>query len=57
MNWLSDLIERIKWKIEDAVWTIKDKIELQKELKCIDKEWDNIEEVEVKPKRKKKKKK
>jgi len=56
MNWLSNIIDRIKWKIEDVVWAIQDKFQLEKELKAIDKSWD-VEEVEVKPKRKKKKKK
>jgi len=68
MNWLLNIFDSIKWKIEDAVWAIKDKIELNKELKNIDKEWDAeldqaegisgawVEE-EVKPKKKKAKKK
>ena len=60
MNWLINIFDRIKWKIEDAVWAIQDKIALHKELKCIDAEWDKeelIEEIEVKPKKKKAKKK
>jgi len=51
MNWLSEIIERIKWKIEDAIWAIQDKIEFYKETKAIEKEL--TEEVEVKPKKKK----
>lgn len=60
MNWLWNIIDPIKWKIEDAIWFIKDKIELHKELKDIDGEWDKIEdveEIEVKSKKKKAKKK
>lgn len=60
MNWLLNIFDNIKWKIEDAVWAIQDKIKLSKELKAIDTEWDNldeVEEIEVKPKKKKSKKK
>ena len=60
MNWLWNIIDPIKWKIEDFIWAIKDKIELHKELKNIDSEWDKIEdveEIEIKPKKKKAKKK
>jgi len=60
MNWLINIFDSIKWKIEDAVWAIQDKIKLAKELKAIDAEWDStqdVEEVEVKPKKKKAKKK
>jgi hypothetical protein len=60
MNWLLNIFDSIKWKIEDAVWAIQDKITLHKELKAIDAEWDKeelIEEIEVKPKKKKAKKK
>ena len=56
MNWLTDIFYSIKWKIEDAVWAIQDKITLAKELKNIEKEWDDVEELEVKPKKKIKKK-
>lgn len=56
MNWLRDIVDEIKWKAQDFIWAIQDKITLAKELKAIDKEWDNTEEVEVKPKKKKKKK-
>ena len=57
MNWLINIFDSIKWKIEDAIWAIKDKIELSKELKNIDEGWDKVEEIEVKPKKKKAKKK
>ncbi len=60
MNWLLNIFDSIKWKIEDAVWAIQDKITLAKELKQIDAEWDKeeqVEEIEVKPKKKKAKKK
>ena len=56
MNWLWNIIDPIKWKIEDFIWVVKDKIQLNKELKDIDAQWD-VEEVEVKPKKKKAKKK
>ena len=54
MNWLLNIFDSIKWKIEDAIWAIQDKIKLSKELKAIDTEWDNldeVEEIEVKPKK------
>lgn len=54
MNWLWDITDSIKWKIQDFIWSIQDKIALHKELKNIDKSWD-VEEVEVKPKKKNKK--
>lgn len=60
MNWLLNIFDSVKWKIEDAVWAIQDKIKLSKELKKIDVEWDNgeeVEEIELKPKKKKAKKK
>lgn len=60
MNWLLNIFDSIKWKIEDVVWAIQDKIALHKELKNIDTEWDKeefVEEIEVKPKKKKAKKK
>ena len=56
MNWLLNIFDSIKWKIADVVWAIQDKRTLAKELKAIDKEWDNTEEIEVKPKKKTKKK-
>ena len=60
MNWLLDIFNSVKWKIEDAVWAVQDRIILWKEMKSIDKKWDEIEEVEeieAKPKKKKAKKK
>lgn len=60
MNWILNIFNSIKWKIEDAIWAIQDKIKLSKELQAIDSEWDSrqdVEEVEVKPKKKKAKKK
>ncbi|NBW23581.1 MAG: hypothetical protein EBR82_88125 [Caulobacteraceae bacterium] len=60
MSWLLNIFDSIKWKIEDAIWAIQDKITLAKELKQIDAEWDvteEVEEIEVKPKKKKAKKK
>jgi len=57
MNWLTNIVEEIKWKVQDFVWAIQDKIQLNKELKNIDESWDKVEEIEVKPKKKKTKKK
>lgn len=57
MNWLTNIAEEIKWKVQDFVWAIQDKIQLNKELKNIDESWDKVEEIEVKPKKKKTKKK
>jgi len=59
MNWLINIFDNIKWKIEDLIWAVKDKIELNKELKNIDAQWDveEAEEIEIKPKKKKAKKK
>ena len=57
MNWLINIFDSIKWKIEDAIWAIQDRIKLNKELKSIDKKWENIKEIEIKPKKKKSKKK
>jgi len=63
MNWLVDIFNRIKWKIEDGIWAIQDKITLARELKSIDKEWEAegtagaYEEIEAKSKKKKTKKK
>lgn len=56
MNWLINILEEIKWKAQDFVWAIQDKIALAKELKTIDSQWDNVEEIEAKPKKKAKKK-
>jgi hypothetical protein len=55
MNWLNNIIDEIKWKAQDFIWAIQDKIEFYKETKAIEKEL--FEEVEVKPKKKKAKKK
>lgn len=60
MNWLLNIFDSIKWKIEDAVWAIQNKIQLEKQIKDIDDSWykiEDVEEVEVKPKKKKAKKK
>jgi len=57
MNWLINIVEEIKWKVQDFVWAIQDKIQLNKELKNIDESWDRVEEIELKPKKKKAKKK
>jgi hypothetical protein len=66
MNWLLNIFDSIKWKIEDAVWTIQDRYTLWKELRAVDKELalDQAEgiagawqEEEIKPKKKKAKKK
>ena len=51
MNWLNNIVEEIKWKVQDFVWAIQDKVEmwkLDKEIKDIE-----VEEIEVKPKKKK----
>ena len=53
MNWLRNIFDSVRWKIEDAVWAVQDKYTLWKELKAVDKEW---EEIEAKPKKKTKKK-
>jgi len=52
MNWLSEIYWTIKWKVEDAVYAIKDKLNNDSyEDYILD------EEVVVKPKNKKAKKK
>jgi len=56
MNWLYNIIDEVKWKIQDFVWAIQDKIQFNKELKNIDQSWDEVEEIEVKHKKKSKKK-
>lgn len=53
MNWLTNIVEDIKWKIQDFVWTIQDKIRLNKEFKNLDDCLDKVEEIEAKPKKKK----
>lgn len=66
MNWLLNIFDSIKWRIEDAVWIIKDKVEMwkldreiEKEEYAIDTNTENfeVEEIEIKPKKKKAKKK
>ena len=55
MNWLLNIIDEIKWKAQDVLWAVQDKVEmwkLNKEIKDIE-----VEEIEVKPKKKKAKKK
>jgi len=59
MNWLTHIVEEIKWKATEIVWAIQDKIELWKANKS-DEPFvgeSYIEEIEVKPKKKKTKKK
>lgn len=56
LNLLLDKVDEIRWKLEDFVWAVKDKIQLNKELKDIDSQWE-VEEIEIKPKKKKFKKK
>lgn len=58
MNWLNNILEEIKWKAQDLVWGIQDKIELWKINKS-DEPFvgEIVEEIEVKPKKKKAKKK
>lgn len=57
MNWLLNILDEIKWKAQDLVWAVQDKYTLWKELKAVDKELAEVEEIEVKPKKKKAKKK
>lgn len=64
MNWLVNIFDSIKWKIEDALWNIKDKVEMWKlDREIAKEEYVNdaedfaVEEIEVKPKKKKAKKK
>lgn len=64
MNWIINILEEIKWKAQDFVWAIQDKITLAKELKNVERELDQAEgiagawqEEEIKPKKKKAKKK
>lgn len=56
MNWLLNIIDEIKWKAQDLVWAVQDKIEIWKLNKCDNIECE-VEEIEVKPKKKKAKKK
>jgi len=55
MNFLSEIYWTIKWKIEDALYAIKDKFNNDKYEPFVGEEY--IEEVEEKPKKKKTKKK
>ena len=56
MNFLSEIYWTIKWKIEDALYAIKDKFNNDKyDAPFVGEEY--VEEVEVKPKKKKAKKK
>jgi hypothetical protein len=55
MNWLSEIYWTIKWKVEDAVYAIKDKLNNEKYEPFVGEEY--IEEVETKSKKKKAKKK
>ena len=54
MNWLSNILEEIRWKAQDFVWAIQDKVEMWKLDREISKV--EVEEIEVKPKKKSKKK-
>ncbi len=56
MNFITDLYFSIKWKIEDALFAIKDKFNNnQYDDSFVAEEY--VEEIEVKPKKKKAKKK
>lgn len=56
MNFITDLYFTIKWKIEDALFAIKDKFNNnQYDDSFVAEEY--VEEIEVKPKKKKAKKK
>jgi hypothetical protein len=55
MNFLTDLYFTIKWKIEDALFAIKDKFNNEQYAPFVGEEY--VEETEVKPKKKKAKKK
>ena len=54
MNWLNNIIDEIRWKATEIAWAIQDKIELWKINKS-----DELftEETEIKPRKKKVKKK
>jgi hypothetical protein len=57
MNFLSEIYWTIKWKIEDALYAIKDKLNANSyEVEPFVGE-QYVEEIEVKPKKKKVKKK
>ena len=58
MNWLLNILDEIKWKAQDVVWSVQDKIQMWKLDKEIKGEADyEVEEIEAKPKKKKAKKK
>lgn len=57
MNWVLNLLEDIKWKVQDFVWAVQDKVEMWKLDKEINNDTFDVEEIEVKPKKKKSKKK
>jgi hypothetical protein len=54
MNWLTNIVDEIKWKAQDFIWAIQDKIEMWKINKSDE---PFVGEIEVKPKKKKSKKK
>lgn len=53
MNFILNIIDNLKWKAQDFIWMIQDKIALSKEFKMIDAELNDVEELEIKPKKKK----
>ena len=55
MNFITDLYFTIKWKIEDALFAIKDKFNNEQYEPFVGEEY--LEEIEDKPKKKKAKKK
>lgn len=54
MNWLSNILEEIKWKAKEIVWAVQDKITLWKADKS-DKFFVGEEVIQTKPKKKKNK--
>jgi hypothetical protein len=55
MNWILNLLEDLKWKATDIIWSIQDKVEMWKLNRETEKD-PIIEDIEVKPKKKSKKK-
>jgi len=53
MNWLNNILDEIKWKAQDFIWAIQDKFKKSDEPFI----GEYVEEIEVKPKKKKAKKK
>lgn len=53
MNFLTNILEEIKWKAQDFFWSIQDKLQLNK----IEDNLYSDEDIEAKPKKKKAKKK